>query len=112
MKNILTWFPRLLGLLFSGFMAILALDAFSGGGGIWRQLGAFVLHLIPAFLVLACVRVAWQHRILGGLLCMLLGMLFAVYFGAWRDSLSFAMLALPLMVAGAFFLLSKWGSAE
>jgi hypothetical protein len=90
------------------FVASFALDSFSEPGGLLRHLGIFFLHLIPAFVAAIFLYVAWKRRILGGLLHIVLSMVFTIYFGAWRDGLSFTLISLPLAVAGLFFILSKW----
>lgn len=90
------------------FIASFALDSFEGAGGFLRHFGIFVLHLTPAFAAAICLYVAWRRRIFGGLLHIMLSMIFTIYFGSWRDTQSFLMISLPLVVAGLFFILSKW----
>ncbi len=68
--------------------------------------GYFLLHLLPTAAILGALWIAWNRRILGGLLFMVLGMVFTVYYGTWRTLELFAMLSLPLLVAGVFFILS------
>lgn len=108
MSKLLTWFPRILSIAYVLFIASFALDSFSEPGGFLRQLGIFFLHLLPAFAAAICLYVAWRRRILGGLLHIVLSMIFTIYFGSWRDTLSFILITMPLAVGGLFFILSKW----
>lgn len=108
MSAFLTWFPRLLSMAYVLFIASFALDSFEGPGGFWRHFGIFILHLFPAMVAALFLYVAWQRRILGGLLHIILSMVFMIYFGSWRDGLSFSLISLPLVIAGFFFIISKW----
>jgi hypothetical protein len=108
MSAFLTWSPRILSMGYVLFIASFALDSFAEPGGFLRQLGIFFLHLIPAFVAAIFLYVAWKWRILGGLLHIVLSMVFTIYFGSWRDTLSFVLLTMPLAVAGLLFILSKW----
>ncbi|MCC6723327.1 MAG: hypothetical protein IT258_02365 [Saprospiraceae bacterium] len=108
MSAFLTWFPRILSMAYVLFIASFALDSFSEPGSMLRHLGIFLLHLIPAIAASICLFVAWRRRILGGLLHIVLSMIFTIYFGSWRDTQSFLMISLPLAVAGFLFIVSKW----
>ncbi len=108
MSTFLTWLPRILSMVYVLFVASFALDSFSGDGGFFRHLGVFLLHLIPAFAAAICLWVAWRRRIFGGLLHIVLSMIFTIYFGSWRDAQSFLMISLPLVVTSFLFIISKW----
>ena len=62
----IVWVPRVLGLLMTGFLALFALDAFTEGSGL-AAFGAFVIHLVPALVVLAVALVSWRYPGLGAL---------------------------------------------
>lgn len=108
MSTFFTWFPRILGICYSLFIASFSLDVFSEVGGVWQKILGFLIHLIPAVVTVICLLVAWHYRILGGLLYIVVGMVFMIYFGSWRDTLSFVLITLPMVVAGVFFILSQW----
>ncbi len=60
MKNkILYWTPRVLGILFAVFISIFALDVF-GEYGFPEVLVALFMHLIPTFLVVGVLLIAWK----------------------------------------------------
>jgi hypothetical protein len=102
----LFWTPRVLGLLFAGFVSLFALDVFAGPEGAARKLAAFAVHLVPTAMVVAALLVAWRWEGIGALLFLGLG----VYYLAtsWGHLGWDACLAIggPLLVTGALFLLS------
>jgi len=49
------WLPRILAMLFIGFLSLFALDVFIPGQPLFSMIGAFLIHLIPSFiLTVAC----------------------------------------------------------
>lgn len=71
---ILHWTPRILCILAILFISLFALDAFEPGLTIWQQLAAFAMHLVPSFVLLALLLVAWRWELAGGIVFMLLGL--------------------------------------
>ena len=68
------WLPRIISILAILFVSMFALDAFSPGLTIWQQLGAFLIHLLPSFILLAFLIVAWKWEYLGGIIFTLIGL--------------------------------------
>lgn len=102
------WAPRALGLLSSAFLALFALDAFSGRS--FREgLPGFAVHLIPAFALLALVAVAWRYERLGAAVFFLLALGYALMVG-WRLDWV-AAISGPLIVVGLLFLVS-WSQSR
>ena len=56
------------------FVSLFAADAFSPGLTIWQQLGAFVIHLIPSFILLTFLIVAWKWELIGGIIFIIIGL--------------------------------------
>lgn len=94
------WTPRLAGVAMSLFLAMFALDAFDGRP-FFAAFPGFVIHLLPAFLVLAAVAVAWRFPIAGaGAVAGL-----AVIYGMsvkWRPAW-IAVIGGPLVIIAALF---------
>jgi len=107
-NNFLTWFPRILAIAFAIFISVFALDSFEGHNTILQKLGHLLLHLIPTAAVLAMLYLAWNRRIIGGLGFMILGMVFTIHFGTWKELSLFSMFSLPLFVAGLGFIFSRY----
>jgi hypothetical protein len=71
MKKTIYWLPRLICILFIGFISIFALDVF-GEYGFPEILVALFMHLIPTFILIAVLTVAWKWSKIGGLLFLVL----------------------------------------
>jgi hypothetical protein len=105
-KQVLFWTPRILSMLFAVFLGVFALDVFSEGYALWETIAAFLIHLIPSFVVLLVLAAAWQWEWIGAILFIA----FAVFYVAdtWESFSLVAYLAIsgPLVVAGILFLLN------
>lgn len=67
------WLPRIICILAILFVSLFAADAFAHELTIWQQLGAFFIHLIPSFILLAFLIVAWKWEKIGGIIFMVIG---------------------------------------
>ena len=72
--KILHWTPRLICILAILFISLFALDSFSPDLTIWQQIGAFLIHLIPSFVLLAILIVAWKWEYIGGTIFIIIGL--------------------------------------
>ena len=72
------WAPRILSILMILFVSMFALDAFAPNLSVWQQIGGFLIHLIPSYILLAALLVAWKWENLGGWLFTLLGIIFSI----------------------------------
>jgi type VI protein secretion system component VasK len=52
-----------------------ALDSFGPNLTLWQQLGAFIIHLVPSFILLAILLIAWKWELIGGILLTVMGLL-------------------------------------
>jgi ABC-type multidrug transport system permease subunit len=110
----LYWTPRVLCIVFAAFISIFALDVFREGGGFWRTALALLMHLLPTFLLLAVLVLSWRREWFGGILFIVLGILYI--FWAWNKPFArwyvFLMIAGPPVLVGALFLLNWRHRAE
>ena len=77
MKNsakIFYWMPRIICIIAILFISLFALDAFSPELSFWQQIGGFLMHLIPSFILLAILVLAWKKEFIGGILFMIIGL--------------------------------------
>ncbi|MCE4564949.1 hypothetical protein INQ51_11570 [Maribellus sp. CM-23] len=77
--KILHWTPRILCILAILFISLFALDSFGPGRTIWQQISAFLMHMIPSFVLLALLIVAWKWELVGGILFTLIGLGFSPF---------------------------------
>jgi hypothetical protein len=79
MSSVLYWSPRILTILFAAFLGLFALDVLNEAHGFWGIVGALLLHLIPAFAILAMLVAAWRWEWIGAVLFSL-----AAAFYSWK----------------------------
>ncbi|NQU50907.1 MAG: hypothetical protein HQ522_00035 [Bacteroidetes bacterium] len=71
--RVIHWLPRVICILAILFASLFAADAFEPGLTIWQQFGAFFIHLIPSFILLAFLIIAWKWEKFGGIIFMVIG---------------------------------------
>ena len=113
-KRWLYWTPRIACILFAVFISVFALDVFGEGKGFWQTALALLMHLIPTFILVAVLMVSWRREGIGGILFIVLGVLYLVWawgrpFGVWYVYL---MIAGPPVLIGVLFLLNWLYRAE
>ena len=79
-ERILFWSPRGLGILIAVFVSLFALDVFAEGYSLWETIGALLMHLIPTFVILVVLGIAWRWEWIGGFLFVVLGVLYITLF--------------------------------
>jgi hypothetical protein len=99
-RPLIFWTPRILTILFALFLGLFALDVFNEGLGFWKTLLALFMHLIPTWLVLAALAIAWRWEWAGAVLFAGLGALYIVQ--AWGRF----PLATYVLISGPLFLLA------
>ncbi len=72
--GIFHWLPRIICILAILFISVFASDAFAPGLTTWQQLGAFAMHLIPSFILLVILIIAWKWELVGGIIFAFLGL--------------------------------------
>jgi hypothetical protein len=80
----LIWIPRVLLIVLIGFISIFSFDVFEGSAPLIDKLLALLIHLIPSFLMLIVLIISWIIPQIGGILCIILGGVFGVWFRAWN----------------------------
>jgi hypothetical protein len=110
------WLPRIICILAILFVSMFALDAFAPVLTIWQQLGAFFMHLLPSFVLLAFLIVAWKWEYLGGIIFTLIGLglsPFIYNLNHNRNNFSVGaslgvvmMITFPFVVVGILFIVS------
>ena len=103
MKNISYWSPRVIVILFILFMFSFSLDILSMEGTVLEKTGGFLIHNIPVFIVILLLVFAWKKQNIGGILFILAGIGFALFFGIS----AFFVISFPLILAGVLFLVDK-----
>lgn len=103
LERTLYWLPRLMMFAFAGFVSIFAVDVFGESSGVVATAIALFLHLIPTFLVLMVLWLAWRRESVGGGLLLLLGVVYCASTWGRFPIGTYLTIAGPLFLAGALF---------
>ncbi|MCA9733231.1 MAG: hypothetical protein H6696_08600 [Deferribacteres bacterium] len=120
-NKIFYWLPRILCVLAVLFISLFALDAFQSGRTIWQQLGDFAFHLIPTYILLLFLFVAWRWELIGGIIFMVIGLAFSplVFMHNFKMNHSISMslgiitmITFPFILVGILFMISHYKKKE
>jgi len=89
--------PRVLSVLFIAFVSLLALDVL--GEPQWPL--ALLIHLIPSFILIIMMVIAWKYERIGGIIFIGVGIIFSVY-SRFRSLI----IVIPIIILGVLFLVS------
>jgi len=112
-SKLLYWTPRVIGILFAVFISIFALDVFAEEYTFWTTVCALFIHLVPTYLIIGALLIAWKWEKIGG--CLFLG-LAGLYFIMILDNLmrgqtnvlwGFLLIGGPVILMGALFILNE-----
>jgi len=103
----LYWTPRVLTIIFIVFMSIFALDVFDAGYSFLELLVALFMHLIPVSILVVILLIAWRWEKIGGIIFILIGLSFTVFFQTYSHLISFLIISCPVFLIGVLFLISK-----
>ena len=111
------WLPRIICILAILFVSLFASDAFASGLTIWQQLGGFLIQLIPSFILLAFLIVAWKWEFIGGIIFVVIGLVtspLVFMLNHNRNQLSIGaslknvlMITFPFIIVGVLFIISN-----
>ena len=110
LKRLLFWSPRVLCIAFALFVSLFALDVFHEGLGVVKTIAALSVHLIPTAIIVVVLAVAWHWEPVGGVLFIVLGILYLIrarHHPSWV-----AVISGPLFLVGVLFVVNWWKRAE
>ena len=115
--RLIHWIPRVICILAILFVSMFALDAFAPELTIWQQLGAFLMHLVPSFILIALLIVAWKWELIGGVIFTVIGLVLSpiVFQHNYTMNQSIGMslfiilmITFPFIVVGVLFIISHY----
>jgi len=92
-----------------------AADAFEPGLTIWQQLGAFFIHLIPSFILLVILILAWYKEFAGGIIFIIIGLVLTPFIfnhnykmneSVWMSLGIIMTITVPFILVGTLFIVS------
>ena len=103
-KRVLFWTPRILCIFFAAFLSVFALDVFGEGYDLWQTIGALLLHLIPTYIMVIVLVIAWRWEWVGAVLFSALGVFYVIWFWGRFPTIVYFTIAGPLFLMGVLFL--------
>ena len=102
--SLLYWSPRVLGILTATFLSLFALDAL-GPGIPWTQaILGLLIHLIPTYIVLGVLALAWRWEWIGALAFLALSLCYVVLSGGREHWTAYLAISGSLFAIGILFL--------
>jgi hypothetical protein len=111
---IMYWLPRVIVMLAILFASVFAFDSFSTANSIWQQLLEFLIHLIPSYILLIVLLIAWKFELIGGVIFILLSVGFAPFIFMHNYQMNHSigicleivmLINFPFLLAGILFVL-------
>ncbi len=101
--KIFYWLPRILAIGYIIFLGVFALDIFEPGRSLLEILTGLLIHLMPNFILIIVLILAYKIEKLGGLIFILLSLLMSAFFNNpfWVNLALFG----PLFLIGALFII-------
>lgn len=93
---------------FAAFLAIFALDVFEESRGIGTTMVALAIHLIPTWLVLASLAMAWRHELAGAAMFFALAAVYIAMAGGRFPVSTIFLIAGPPVLIGSMFVVSGY----
>ncbi len=98
----LYWAPRIISMIFIGFLFLMSLDVFGTGLNPWQTALAFFMHNLPALFLLIILITSWKYEIVGGIGFILAGLVYIALL--MRNSFEWYMLSWAIQISGVAFL--------
>jgi prolipoprotein diacylglyceryltransferase len=116
--KVLYWTARILCILAILFISLFALDSVSSERTFWQNTTALLMSLIPSFVLLAVLIIAWKWEKTGGIILTIIGLALCIFifvlnykrnhFPVAISLRNALMLAIPFVLAGILFILSHY----
>jgi cytochrome b561 len=92
-----------------------ALDSFAPELTFWQQIGTFLMHLVPSFILLALLVVAWKWEFVGGVIFTFVGVVttpfiflhnYRMNHSVWMSLFIILIITIPFLLVGILFLVN------
>jgi hypothetical protein len=116
-RKVIHWAPRILCILAILFVSMFALDSFDPRYTLIQQLQAFFIHLVPTYILILFLVIAWKWELAGGLLLLVLAVgvapfiythNYAMNHSAWISLSVIMATVFPFILTGALFVLDYY----
>ncbi len=103
-----TWFsilPRIAGIGLIIFVSLFALDVFDTHVTLWAQVGGFIIHLAPSFVLALVLLLAWKFELIGAIAYMVIAFLYYILTGGREHWSAYVTISGSLFLVGILFLM-------
>ncbi|MGM0445183.1 MAG: DUF7670 domain-containing protein [Bacillota bacterium] len=101
------WIPRILSIIFILFLSLFALDVFGTDVSFFKQVGGFIINLLPSIFFAAALIIFWKNPTYCGLSFIILAVLFTVFFKTYTNLISFILISFLPAFIGFLFLIFR-----
>lgn len=106
-EKIFFWLPRVIAIIFILFLGLFALDVFVPGKSIGEMIIGFLIHLVPNYILIVFLLIAWKNEKIGGILFILLSLAFTFFLNTYQEIMSFLFISLPVFAIGILFVINS-----
>lgn len=112
---ILHWAPRVLSIVAILFISVFSLDMLGADRSLKDEITGWLMHMIPSFVLIIVLIIAWKWEKTGGIIFLSLGLAFTpfIFWGnysgnqsIWISLVIVMTITFPFILSGVLFLLS------
>jgi hypothetical protein len=102
-RDFIYWIPRVLGIVFALFIGLFAFDAFNESIPFWQAFKGFLIHLLPVYLIVVLLVLAWKWEWIGALGAGALGIAYIILTRGREHWSTYVIIGAPLLIIGVLF---------
>lgn len=115
--KLLHWLPRVICILAILFISVFASDAFNPELTLKDQIIDFIRHLIPSFILILLLVLAWKKELIGGIVFTIIGLglsplifvhNYRMNHSVWMSLGIITIITIPFTIVGILFILSHY----
>ena len=103
--SILQWVARVLAIVSILVLMVFSLDVFEGEGSLMKKLTGFLVHNIPALILIIALILSWKYEIAGGLVFIASFAGLGIFFKSFSGNFGSLVIITPFLIIGILFIL-------
>jgi hypothetical protein len=106
MNNVVYWSPRILTIFFILFVSLFAFDSINSEKTFVENIAAFLIHLVPSFVLFLLLLGAWRYEWIGTIAYVALGIIYIIISWCRFPFITYLTISGPLFLISILFLIS------
>lgn len=106
--KLVRWTPRILTILAILFFMMFSLDEFTGSESLGKHIIGFLMHNIPAWIMVIALIISWKRELYGGICFVLCAIAFSIVFRTFAGNPYSAIVLAPVLITGLLFIFSHF----